>query len=133
MPDPEDFLALAEIDGASAVEPIVTALVREGSDVSRKRVGEIHLVGALGAALANIKDPEALSRLLLALENSNRWVRAGAAKALGNIGDKRSVEALSRLVDDREEYVQEAAAKALERIGGPEPERALARYRTRQK
>ena len=68
-----------------------------------------------------IKNPEAVSTLLMALEDEKDRapdggypLRRNAARALGKLGDKRAVEPLTRCLEFPDYYVREAAAQALE-------------------
>lgn len=70
-----------------------------------------------------IKNPEAVSTLLMALEDEQDRapdggypLRRNAARALGKLGDKRAVEPLARCLEFPDYYVREAAAQALEML-----------------
>ncbi len=71
-----------------------------------------------------VKHPEAVSTLLMALEDEQDRapdggypLRRNAARALGKLGDKRAVEPLARCLEFPDYYVREAAAQALEMLG----------------
>ncbi len=71
-----------------------------------------------------IKTPEAVSSLLIALEDEQDRapdggypLRRNAARALGKLGDKSAVEPLTRCLEFPDYYVREAAAQALEMLG----------------
>ena len=68
-----------------------------------------------------VKTPEAVSTLLMALEDEQDRapdggypLRRNAARALGKLGDKKAVEPLTRCLEFPDYYVREAAAQALE-------------------
>ncbi|WP_019507551.1 HEAT repeat domain-containing protein [Pleurocapsa sp. PCC 7319] len=71
-----------------------------------------------------VKEPEAISTLLMALEDEQDRapdggypLRRNAARALGKLGDKSAVEPLIRCLEFPDFYVREAAAQALEMLG----------------
>jgi phycocyanobilin lyase subunit alpha len=71
-----------------------------------------------------IKNPEAVSNLLIALEDEQDRapdggypLRRNAARALGKLGDKSAVEPLNRCLEFPDYYVREAAAQALGTLG----------------
>lgn len=71
-----------------------------------------------------ITEPEAVSALLLALEDEQDRapdggypLRRNAARALGKLGDRTAVEPLIRCLEFPDYYVREAAAQALEMLG----------------
>ena len=80
------------------------------------------------AALGEIGLPGAIGPLIKKLDDSDRFVRASAARALGNLGEMGAVESLIHLMrNDGISDVREAATEALVEIGGPEAERAIRR------
>lgn len=71
-----------------------------------------------------VKSPEAVSTLLMALEDERDRapdggypLRRNAARALGKLGDKSAVIPLSRCLEFPDYYVREASAQALEMLG----------------
>lgn len=71
-----------------------------------------------------VKEPEAISALLMALEDKQDRapdggypLRRNAARALGKLGDRQAVPALIRCLEFPDFYVREAAAQALEMLG----------------
>ena len=61
----------------------------------------------------------AVEYLVIALKDSDKWVRYAAADALGNIGDSASVGPLIGLLGDHDQDVRFATAEALGKIGDP--------------
>ena len=61
----------------------------------------------------------AVEYLVIALKDSDKWVRYAAADALGNIGDSASVGPLLSLLGDQDQDVRFATAEALGKIGDP--------------
>ena len=61
----------------------------------------------------------AVEYLVMALKDSDKWVRYAAADALGNIGDTASVAPLIGLLGDLDQDVRFATAEALGKIGDP--------------
>jgi HEAT repeat protein len=68
--------------------------------------------------LGRIGDPQAVDRLIEALEDEHYGVRWRAAQALGKIGDPRTSEPLTNLASkDKTEAIRKTAAEALEKLG----------------
>lgn len=61
----------------------------------------------------------AVEYLVIALKDSDKWVRYAAADALGNIGDSASVVPLIGLLGDHDQDVRFATAEALGKLGDP--------------
>ncbi|WFN34520.1 HEAT repeat domain-containing protein [Methanogenium sp. S4BF] len=61
----------------------------------------------------------ALQYLVLALKDSDKWVRVVSADALGNIGDSGAVDALIEALGDSDQDVRFTATGALGKIGDP--------------
>lgn len=74
-------------------------------------------------ALGEMKDPDSVPILALALRDESPVVRWEAAAALGEIGGLQVVEALKAALDDESRQVQKRAAKALiAHVGVPGPD-----------
>ena len=98
--------ALGEIGDSRSVEPLISALKREGPEVRQ----------AIVEALVKIGEP-AVEPLIDALSHENSNIRKDAVQALGAIKDPRAAEALITIVlEDKDAHVQQAAAHALEEM-----------------
>jgi hypothetical protein len=65
--------------------------------------------------------PEAIQRLVAALNDQSRYVRAAVAEALGNIGyEKPGVleGLLAHALEDEEDYVQRTAVRSISKVTG---------------
>lgn len=109
------------LGGRAAVPDLLAAL--RGTDLQQRLLA--------ARVLKRLKDPQAISMLLSALEDENTQVRSVAAAALGAIGAERSprtrqeirdlaVPALIHALHDRQVPMRMAAARALGAIGSPE-------------
>ena len=98
---------LGKIGDSRAVEPLISILKDENSDV-RKTAAE---------AFGEIGDPQAVEPLIDALEDKDWGVRLAAVRALGKIGDRRAMESLLLALKEEEELVRKAAAEALRQLG----------------
>jgi len=58
-----------------------------------------------------------VSALIVALKDSNKYVRSLAAEALGEIGNPEAVTALTEALTEADDYVLEFVAEALEKMG----------------
>ncbi len=58
----------------------------------------------------------AIEPLIAALEDSNDYIRAGAAESLGKIGDPKAVDPLIKLLQDEIRFVRNYAAEALDKL-----------------
>lgn len=78
-------------------------------------------------ALGEIRNPEAVPALILALKSDRDHMRRIAAHALGKIGDRQAVSPLIDLLSDKNQpvAVQVSAIMSLGRIGDPEAELIL--------
>ena len=81
-----------------------------------------YLVRAQAAlALGKLKNTQAVSVLLKALNDSSQWVRVDVVNALGEMKDPTTVPPLNKaLVEDISPDVRRAAARILGKIGGQE-------------
>lgn len=126
--------------GAPAIEPLITALGYEESDVRRRVVdilGKIKDVRAVEPLIVALKDEDwdvrskavevfnaigtpAVELLIKALRDDAWEVRVGAVEALGKIGDRRAVYPLITVLGDEDEgeFIRESAAEALNLITG---------------
>jgi len=103
------YLPLYEVQGFDAVQVLQKA--REASNADLRRYAVRILSGFTSEAAVDL--------LLEALEDENKFVRLGAAKALAARQDRRSVSALVRLAQDpQNSFVRGEAATALGRIAG---------------
>ena len=87
-----------------------------------------HRVASAAAyALGEIRDPEAVPALILALKNDRDHMRRIAAHALGKIGDRRAVMPLIELLCNESQplAVQASAINSLGKIGDPRAKRIL--------
>ena len=87
--------------GEAAVAPLLTAIARNPN-----------VVGRLGDALGAL-GPEAVDRLVAALEAADVPARVAIASGLGKIGDVRATPYLTRLLEDESERVRRDAAWGL--------------------
>ncbi len=98
--------ALGEIGDPVALSGLIGALPLENDERAR---------GAIVFSLGEIGTTEAVQPLIGALNDSDRWVRAGAAKALGKVGGTDARNALEdTAANDPEEVVRKFAKEALE-------------------
>lgn len=104
-------LALARLDGAAAVEPLVQALAAKNWAVQLAAV----------EALGDLGDKRAVEPLI---EFFRRWKgsyhrQIAAASALGKLGDRRAVEPLAEmLADPGMTFATAVVAEVLGRLGG---------------
>ena len=98
--------ALGDI-GPEAVGPLVLAL---------KRKNRILRLGAIGA-LAEIRDPGAMSALADMMKDPGSEVRWQAAIALGEMGSHEAVAPLLQGLEDRDKYVRYGSAISLIKNG----------------
>jgi hypothetical protein len=98
---------LGLLQDRSALEPIRRAVTDDIDEEVRRAAAE---------ALVRIAGQEALSDLLLALQDNDNWVRERAARLLGELGDSRAIPVLTRALADEKENVQEAARAALKAL-----------------
>jgi len=99
------------ITGCSTERQVENLIQKLGKDTSAER-------HKAGKGLVEIGEP-AVEALIVALDDSDPFVRAGAAEALGQIGDVRAVEPLVAALNDPKPTVRESAAMALGWIGDP--------------
>lgn len=111
-------VALRKI-GASAVDPLITAL--------RDEISRVRSVAA--AILGGTRDARAVEPLVAALRDEDSRVRGNAARALGEIGDAQAVEPLITALRDKRRYVDRDAADALGKIGVPAMKQLIAALR----
>lgn len=90
-----------------ALEPVRRAVTDDVDEEVRR---------AAAAALVGIAGGEALSELLLALQDNDEWVREDAAQLLGDLGDRRAIPALKSALSDEEDDVRQAARDALKKL-----------------
>ena len=102
---PQGVSSAEELVDVKAAEWLIGLLTRCNSDDRDK----------IQAALVEIGH-SALSPLISALNNKDRWARWGAVNALGDIGDPRAVEPLVSALKDSDEWVSTNAATGLGRI-----------------
>ncbi|MFQ5956196.1 MAG: HEAT repeat domain-containing protein [Candidatus Brocadiales bacterium] len=69
-------------------------------------------------ALSQLDNPDAVSTLVTALNDSDKGVRAAAAQALGELGDEKAVEPLLHALNDEDISVRESVARALASFKG---------------
>ncbi len=93
--------------GISALEPLLTALVRFDS-LSQKNAA---------IALGEIGDSRAPDPLLTALDSVDMGVRKAVVQALAKIGDARAIEGIVRAKSDSLKPVRDAALLALQQLG----------------
>jgi HEAT repeat protein len=93
--------------GSEATVPLIAALNRKDRDL---RLGVI-------TALAEIRDPRAVSSLVRMLEDRSSEVRWQAAIALGETGDSSATGALLESLRDHDKYVRYGSALSLIKIG----------------
>lgn len=80
------------------------------------------------AGLGELKDETAVSSLIEALKDEDKYVRKNAAEALGKIGDKNAMEPLIEALKDEDWFVQEKAVAALGKIGDKRATDPLLRF-----
>jgi HEAT repeat protein len=102
--------ALAEIGDPDAIPALLQAL-KEESD------GNIRCAAAL--ALGKVRSPEALDRLIAALNDKFWYVRRDIAKAFKDYKDPKTIKPLIRLLNDMYDQVKKNAMDALIAIGKP--------------
>jgi HEAT repeat protein len=93
--------------GSEATGPLLAALNKKGRDV---RLGII-------SALAEIRDPRAVSSLIRMLKDQSSEVRWQAAIALGETGDSSATPALLEALRDSDKYVRYGSALSLLKVG----------------
>ena len=71
-------------------------------------------------ALGLIEAKEYIPNLVVLLNSSNEYDRAGAAYGLGFLKAKDQAKAVAKLLNDGEESVREAAKESLEMMGAAE-------------
>jgi hypothetical protein len=98
--------ALGEI-GSAAVGPLVLALKRKNRNLR---------LGAIGA-LAEIRDPGAVSALADMMKDPGSEVRWQAAIALGEMNSHHAIEPLLRGLEDPDKYVRYGSAISLVKNG----------------
>ena len=101
--------ALAKINDARVVKPLIAALKDEDGNVRAKAV----------EVLSRIGDARAVEPLITALKDRDSRVRASAVEALCKFGDARAIQALTGLLHDGSAEVRSAAAEALAKINDP--------------
>jgi HEAT repeat protein len=111
-------VALGQVGDARAVEPLMQRLLRAPDSEWPE---EIHDV--LAKALGDIGEP-AIKVLVQALEDSDAWVSAAAARALGRIGDPQAITPLTLLMKQENRWVRSAATQALAQIADARAVRA---------
>jgi HEAT repeat protein len=111
-------VALGQVGDARAVEPLMQRLLRAPNSEWPE---EIHDV--LAKALGDIGEP-ATRVLVEALEDSDAWVSAAAARALGRIGDPQAITPLTLLMKQENRWVRSAATQALAQIADARAVRA---------
>jgi len=111
-------VALGQVGDARAVEPLMQRLLRAPDS---KWPEEIHDV--LAKALGDIGEP-AIKVLVQALEDTDAWVSAAAARALGRIGDPQAITPLTLLMKQENRWVRSAATQALAQIADARAVRA---------
>jgi|GEM_PF-1038659 len=139
---------LNEIGDTRAIEPLLTVLRNDDSDLVRwdtvRTLGKLQdprtvgpLIDALddddhevrsaaAEALGALGDRQAVEPLIEVLENDESGVRRAAVLALGQLGDERAVEALTAALEDEYYVVRDLAAEALAKLGWqPTPEQIL--------
>jgi HEAT repeat protein len=137
----EDFKRFAAavliLQHESAIKPLIDAL-QTGESVIREeavsilgRIGEAAveaLIGTMQAAdpatrvlairsLIQIRDPRAVSPLIISLRDKNEEVRTIAAHALGDLRDAKAIMPLIRALRDPSKQVRDQAVDALATIG----------------
>ena len=96
------------VDKRAVVEPLITALKNEDTDVREEAA---RLLGEMGDKRAVVEP------LIVALEDEYWMVREEAAKVLGDIGDKIAIKHLKEVAaKDRDANVRGAAKEAYEKI-----------------
>ena len=134
--------ALGEIGDEHAIDPLINASRSMGSSyyyiiagalvqINKKHPKVVqHLIADLGSSsyivrggaaevLGNIKEKQAVERLIIALlKDISPDVRKDAARALGQIQDNRAIEPLIDILNDKNKSVQQSAAYALEKMTG---------------
>ena len=130
-------LALAQIGGPRAVDPLIEAFKDVSPDVRIAAIGGLGDIGdaravgpliarqeratgpesdAIARSLVKIGAP-AVEPLIAGLRHERRSTREFASEVLGKIGDPRAVGALVATLRDWEHWVRQRAAEALVRIG----------------
>jgi hypothetical protein len=100
----------------------VHALGNFGSDaadaliIALKKKNRLLRLGAIGA-LAEIKDPRALSSLITMIRDPSSEIRWQAAIALGEMGDPAAAPAILESLKDPDKYVRYGSAISLMKIG----------------
>jgi HEAT repeat protein len=79
--------------------------------------------------LANF-GPDGVQYLVLALKDTDKWVRYLATDGLGNIQETSAVDALVKQLEDKDQDVRFAAAEDLGKIGDARAAEALAQHST---
>ena len=104
--------------GGPAIEPLINALDSEKEAFEMEPI--LHICDA-AHGLATIRTSEAVSALIIALEDERENVRASAAYALGEIGPAaaEAVDGLVELLTDESEDVRRHATSALGMIKVP--------------
>jgi len=100
--------ALVRLNQPELVQPFLTA-ARDFSPAVRGAA-----MGILGRL--KVKDPTALSALMMGLSDPDASVRSFAAGALGDLGATSAITALVDALSDRDPYVRNFAAASLGRL-----------------
>src|SRR5439155_6256035 len=100
--------ALVRLDQPELVQPFLTA-ARDFSPAVRGAA-----IGILDRL--KVKDPTALSALMLGLSDPDASVRSFAAGALGDLGATSAITALVDALSDRDPYVRNFASDRLGRL-----------------
>lgn len=93
-------------------------------DLLEKSQNDISIVA--GITLGEMKNRDAMPRLLELCRYPNVWVRRGVIIALGRIGDRAAMPILFEALSDSYSDVQNDAAQALSNMGDPAAMPALA-------
>ncbi len=111
-------VALGQVGNVRAVPPLMERLLRAPDSEWPE---EIHDV--IAKALGDIGEP-AIKVLVEALEDTDAWVSAAAARALGRIGDPQAITPLILLMKQENKWVRSAATQALAQISDSRAVRA---------
>jgi HEAT repeat protein len=84
-------------------------------------LGEGHVYRRQDAAyvLGEMRDPEAVPALSLAMHNPDDLLRKISVEALGKIGGDEAIRVLKAACTDHDQHVARAAGKALNSLGAP--------------
>ena len=81
--------------------------------------GHVHRRQDAAFVLGEMRDPEAVPALILAMHNPDALLRKISVEALGKIGGQDAVDVLKAACEDHDPHVARAAGKALNSLNVP--------------